>query len=79
VLVERVSIDYPQGSRTALSSVMDPEARETHGCIAGSLHQQSVGTEGMQAGLTSMSFDCLESAVANKMWFPQYVPLKLAS
>ena len=39
----------------------------------------AVGAEAVQAGLTSTSFDSLESAVANKMWFPQYVPLKLAS
>lgn len=36
----------------------------------------AVATEAVRAGLTAMSRDSLESAVRNKMWIPQYVPLK---
>lgn len=36
----------------------------------------AVGAEAGQAGLTSIKFDSLERAVTNKMWTPQYVPLK---
>ena len=36
----------------------------------------AVGTEALRAGLTTTSIDSLESAVADKMWIPRYVPLK---
>jgi malate dehydrogenase (oxaloacetate-decarboxylating) len=36
----------------------------------------AVAAEAVYAGLTAMSRDSLESAVTNKMWSPQYVPLK---
>lgn len=36
----------------------------------------AVAAEAVRAGLTTMSCDSLESAVTNKMWVPQYVPLK---
>lgn len=36
----------------------------------------AVGTEAVRAGLTSIRPDSLEHAVTNKMWTPQYVPLK---
>ena len=36
----------------------------------------AVGTEAVRAGLTSMRLNSLERAVTNKMWTPQYVPLK---
>lgn len=36
----------------------------------------TVGAEAVRAGSTSISFDALEHAVTNKMWTPQYVPLK---
>jgi malate dehydrogenase (oxaloacetate-decarboxylating) len=39
----------------------------------------AVGTEAVRAGLTSMSLDSLQRAVANKMWAPHYVPLKRCS
>jgi malate dehydrogenase (oxaloacetate-decarboxylating) len=39
----------------------------------------AVGEEAIRAGLTSMTLDTLDSAVRNKMWAPQYVPLKHSS
>ena len=36
----------------------------------------AVGAEAVRAGLTSIKFDSLERAVTDKMWTPQYVPLK---
>ena len=39
----------------------------------------AVGAEAVQAGLTAVSLDSLECAVANKMWTPRYVPLKYVS
>ena len=36
----------------------------------------AVGSEAIRAGLASISLDSLERVVANKMWKPQYVPLK---
>jgi len=36
----------------------------------------AVGAEAVRAGLTSIRPDSLERAVTNKMWTPQYVPLK---
>ncbi|HSE18586.1 MAG TPA: NAD-dependent malic enzyme [Pyrinomonadaceae bacterium] len=36
----------------------------------------AVGTEAVHSGLTAMSLDSLESAIANKMWTPHYLPLK---
>ena len=36
----------------------------------------AVGAEAVRAGLTSIRLDSLERAVTNKMWTPQYVPLK---
>jgi len=36
----------------------------------------AVGTEAVRAGLSSMGPDSLERAVTNKMWTPQYVPLR---
>jgi malate dehydrogenase (oxaloacetate-decarboxylating) len=36
----------------------------------------AVGTEAVRAGLTSVRLDSLERAVTDKMWTPQYVPLK---
>ena len=36
----------------------------------------AVGTEAIHSGLTAMSLDSLESAIANKMWTPHYLPLK---
>jgi len=36
----------------------------------------AVGAEAVRAGLTSIKFESLERAVTNKMWTPQYVPLK---
>jgi malate dehydrogenase (oxaloacetate-decarboxylating) len=36
----------------------------------------AVGTEAVRAGLSSMSLDSVGRAVADKMWTPQYVPLR---
>jgi malate dehydrogenase (oxaloacetate-decarboxylating) len=36
----------------------------------------AVGAEAVRAGLTSIRPDSMERAVTNKMWTPQYVPLK---
>ena len=36
----------------------------------------AVGTEAVQSGLTSLSLDSLERAITDKMWSPQYVPLR---
>jgi len=36
----------------------------------------AVGAEAVRSGLTSIRPDSLERAVTNKMWTPQYVPLK---
>jgi malate dehydrogenase (oxaloacetate-decarboxylating) len=36
----------------------------------------AVGAEAVRAGLTSLSFDSLERSVTEKMWNPQYVPLR---
>jgi malate dehydrogenase (oxaloacetate-decarboxylating) len=36
----------------------------------------AVGAEAVRAGLTSMTLDSLERAVTEKMWIPQYVPLR---
>ena len=36
----------------------------------------AVGTEAVRAGLASISFDSLESAITDKMWTPHYVRLK---
>lgn len=38
----------------------------------------AVGAEAVRAGLTATSMDSLERAITNKMWNPQYVPLKRA-
>ena len=35
-----------------------------------------VGAEAVRTGLTSIGVDALERAVTNKMWIPQYAPLK---
>jgi malate dehydrogenase (oxaloacetate-decarboxylating) len=35
-----------------------------------------VGAEAVRAGLSSISLDSIERAVTNRMWSPQYVPLK---
>ena len=37
----------------------------------------AVGTEAVRIGLTSTTIDSLESTIADKMWTPQYRPLKL--
>lgn len=39
----------------------------------------AVANEAVRSGLTTMSVDALESAVTNKMWDPEYVPLKRRS
>jgi malate dehydrogenase (oxaloacetate-decarboxylating) len=36
----------------------------------------AVGAEAVRVGLTSIGFDPLERAVTNKIWTPQYIPLK---
>ena len=36
----------------------------------------AVGTEAVQAGLTSTSLDSLEHLIADKMWSPRYLPLR---
>jgi malate dehydrogenase (oxaloacetate-decarboxylating) len=36
----------------------------------------AVGAEAVRAGLTTISLESLDGAVANNMWTPQYVPLK---
>ena len=36
----------------------------------------AVGTEAVRSGLTTTTLDSLESSIKNKMWTPQYVPLK---
>jgi malate dehydrogenase (oxaloacetate-decarboxylating) len=36
----------------------------------------AVGREAVRAGLTSTKSESLERAIENKMWAPQYVPLK---
>ena len=36
----------------------------------------AVGTEAVRSGLTSLSLDSLERAITDKMWSPQYVPLR---
>jgi malate dehydrogenase (oxaloacetate-decarboxylating) len=36
----------------------------------------AVGTEAVRAGLTLIKLESLERAVSNKMWHPQYVPLR---
>ena len=39
----------------------------------------AVGTEAVRAGLTSMRLNTLDNAVRNKMWTPEYLPLKRVS
>jgi len=36
----------------------------------------AVGSEAVRAGLASISMESLEQVVADKMWTPQYVPLR---
>ena len=36
----------------------------------------AVGTEAIRAGLTSIKLESLEHAISDKMWNPQYVPLR---